>query len=72
MRQLSWIEVHYLVLPAALATLIAMIVNRVVCQVVSGSWEAEVDRMRDWLFRRVAWLDANIPQSDVDCREVIG
>ncbi len=39
---------------------------------VSGSWEAEVDRMRDWLFRRVAWLDANIPESDANCPDIIG
>ena len=62
----------HVVLLAALAVIIAMIVNCGVCQVVSGSWEAEVNRMRDWLIRRVAWLDVNIPQSDANCAEIIG
>jgi hypothetical protein len=40
--------------------------------VVSGSWEAEVERMRDWRLVRVAWLDGNIPQSDADCADILG
>jgi hypothetical protein len=39
---------------------------------VSGSWESEVDRMRDWIMQRTSWLDASIPQTSGDCATILG
>ena len=38
--------------------------------VISGSWEAEVERMRAWILSRTAWMDraiASMPQAGGEC-----